>query len=164
MGVWSLGWEDSLKEEVETHPSVLVWGIPQQSMVWRVDKTGRPSMRACTWTRAQGRDGATRCACPPLDLGKTRTCLLVSAQTTSNYRCPFHGLLTIVVFTFLCFPWVISLFKTPFWRVLKCCLVSHGWEGCVCLLERLLSQMCFLRSWVTALLAVSWVWVICSVG
>ena len=28
MHVWSLGWEDTLEEGMETHSSILVWKIP----------------------------------------------------------------------------------------------------------------------------------------
>ena len=28
MQVWSLGWEDPLKEEMATHSSILAWEIP----------------------------------------------------------------------------------------------------------------------------------------
>ena len=28
MQVQSLGWEDPLEEEIATHPTILIWGIP----------------------------------------------------------------------------------------------------------------------------------------
>ena len=32
--VWSLGWEDSLKEDMATHSSILAWGIPIDRVAW----------------------------------------------------------------------------------------------------------------------------------
>ena len=29
MQIWSLDWEDPLEEEMETHPSILAWEIPE---------------------------------------------------------------------------------------------------------------------------------------
>ena len=37
--VWSLGWEDPLKEEMATHASILAWGIP-----WTEEPGGLQSM------------------------------------------------------------------------------------------------------------------------
>ena len=50
--VWSLGWEDSLKEGMATRSSILAWGIP-------IDRI------ACWAMRSQivGHDWATKCAC-----------------------------------------------------------------------------------------------------
>ena len=39
MQVWSLGWEDPLKKEMETHSSILAWRIP-----WTEEAGGLQSM------------------------------------------------------------------------------------------------------------------------
>ena len=38
--VWSLGWEDSLEEEMATHSSILSWRIPQTEEPGRLQSTG----------------------------------------------------------------------------------------------------------------------------
>ena len=35
MGVQSLDWEDSLKEDMATHSSILAWRIPMDGGAWR---------------------------------------------------------------------------------------------------------------------------------
>ena len=35
MGVQSLGWEDVLEEEMETHSSILAWRIPRDRGTWQ---------------------------------------------------------------------------------------------------------------------------------
>ena len=41
--VWSLGWEDSLKEEMATHYSILAWRIPWTEELGRLQSTGSQS-------------------------------------------------------------------------------------------------------------------------
>ena len=38
--VWSLGWEDPLKEHIATHSSILAWRIPMDRKAWRVTVHG----------------------------------------------------------------------------------------------------------------------------
>ena len=46
MQVQSLGWEDPLEEGLETHPSILAWGIPWTEEPGRLQPIGLQS-----WTR-----------------------------------------------------------------------------------------------------------------
>ena len=43
--VQSLGWEDPLEEEMETHSSVLVWKIPWVEEPGRLQSTGSQRVR-----------------------------------------------------------------------------------------------------------------------
>ena len=40
MGVQSLGWEDVLEEEMETHSSILAWRIPMDRLAWQAIEHG----------------------------------------------------------------------------------------------------------------------------
>ena len=46
MWVQSLDWEDSLEEEMATHPSILAWEIP-----WTEEPGGLQSTGSQSWTR-----------------------------------------------------------------------------------------------------------------
>ena len=48
----SLGWENTLEEDMATHSSTLAWGIPMDRGAWwaqskELDTTERQSRRAC---------------------------------------------------------------------------------------------------------------------
>ena len=45
MQVQSLGWEDPLEEEIATHPTILIWGIPWSEDPGRLQSMDRKRIR-----------------------------------------------------------------------------------------------------------------------
>ena len=42
--IWSLGWEDPLEKEMETHSSILAWRIPWTEELGGLQSTGRKEL------------------------------------------------------------------------------------------------------------------------
>ena len=53
MQVWSLGWDDSLEEEMATHSSILAWEIPWTEEPGRLPSMGLERVRHDLVTQQQ---------------------------------------------------------------------------------------------------------------
>ena len=58
MQIQSLGWEDSLEEEVATHSSVLAWEIPWMGILGGYSPWGRKELDMTEWLNNKARVSA----------------------------------------------------------------------------------------------------------